>query len=516
MLQKKMDAQSRGHSGDDVHVPYRNSLMTTVLKDSLGGNCMTRMVATIRVEDDYLYESIFTCKFAMRVAMIKNTVRKNESTDPAIVIQRLKRENSALKAEIAMLRGEDVKDLLSEEEVEHCRKITKQYLEGGSEENSLVVGNRLMIEKCFSFLKIFYKEKIGNDKGKRGDKEIEPGLNSEDKLRFQDEIMKLKLILQQRENEIVILLNLINKKGGGGGGNPAGMDVVFDNDGYTDPGMEKLTFPSSDQPNSPQNKKFSKKNQSPENSQNTEPKYGVTHKPWSQIESASLNPSQNNSKYQNPDTAKLKEINKLLKAPIQVTKDQLMNRHSCMEMFRRSYRKMDALNEDMLLLKQLFSKGQEKTQEVKKYRSEIEYLKNKIEDVRKMQALRGISSGNEIGKSQEEEELQKMIEIKKKNYRETMSDVKDTKNEISRLKLTLENAREKMQRDFEKWLYLMMKDKGISSQKNLKSNSQILEERAPTRDATAQDSVGKKVNRRIIRVWGQNSLRGEVGLRMMR
>lgn len=35
-----------------VHVPYRNSLMTMVLRDSLGGNCRTVMVATISPEQE--------------------------------------------------------------------------------------------------------------------------------------------------------------------------------------------------------------------------------------------------------------------------------------------------------------------------------------------------------------------------------------------------------------------------------------------------------------------------------
>ena len=33
-----------------THIPYRNSMMTSVLRDSLGGNCMTTMVATLSAE----------------------------------------------------------------------------------------------------------------------------------------------------------------------------------------------------------------------------------------------------------------------------------------------------------------------------------------------------------------------------------------------------------------------------------------------------------------------------------
>jgi kinesin family protein 6/9 len=32
------------------HIPYRNSMMTSVLRDSLGGNCMTTMIATCAID----------------------------------------------------------------------------------------------------------------------------------------------------------------------------------------------------------------------------------------------------------------------------------------------------------------------------------------------------------------------------------------------------------------------------------------------------------------------------------
>ena len=49
-------------------------MMTTVLRDSLGGNCCTAMVATISPSADQLPESIATCRFAQRVAQISNQV----------------------------------------------------------------------------------------------------------------------------------------------------------------------------------------------------------------------------------------------------------------------------------------------------------------------------------------------------------------------------------------------------------------------------------------------------------
>ena len=63
--------------GENVHIPYRESLMTTVLRDSLGGNCKTKMIATMSPLETDMDKSISTCKFAMRVALIKNDLLRN-------------------------------------------------------------------------------------------------------------------------------------------------------------------------------------------------------------------------------------------------------------------------------------------------------------------------------------------------------------------------------------------------------------------------------------------------------
>lgn len=57
-----------------LHVPYRNSMVTTALRDSLGGNCRTVMVANVTGAAGQLNESISTCRFAQRVALVSNEV----------------------------------------------------------------------------------------------------------------------------------------------------------------------------------------------------------------------------------------------------------------------------------------------------------------------------------------------------------------------------------------------------------------------------------------------------------
>jgi kinesin family protein 6/9 len=220
-LQKKMNAPDP----EKYFVPYRNSLMTMVLRDSLGGNCKTKMISNIHVEEDYLDESISTCNFAMRVAMIKNTVTKNEAMDPNIIIQRLKRENQELKAEIMMLKGSSAKEELTNDDILQCQKIVKEYLQNRDPTQKIVLSDMMMIHQCFYELKLMMNSQStgikaldypGSKKGLESSGVREVLVENTEKVKkLEDEILKLKMILKQRENEIMIFLNLMNKKGQG-------------------------------------------------------------------------------------------------------------------------------------------------------------------------------------------------------------------------------------------------------------------------------------------------------------
>eukprot|EP01025_Chloroclados_australasicus_P019901 TRINITY_DN20933_c0_g1_i2.p1 TRINITY_DN20933_c0_g1~~TRINITY_DN20933_c0_g1_i2.p1 ORF type:complete len:926 (+),score=77.13 TRINITY_DN20933_c0_g1_i2:189-2966(+) len=61
----------------DQHVPYRSSKLTHYLKDSIGGNCKTTLVACCWGNREQLNETLSTCRFADRMSKIHVTANKN-------------------------------------------------------------------------------------------------------------------------------------------------------------------------------------------------------------------------------------------------------------------------------------------------------------------------------------------------------------------------------------------------------------------------------------------------------
>jgi kinesin family protein 18/19 len=58
-------------------VPYRDSKLTRILKDSLGGSTKTFMITCISLEHRHFEETIHTLNYASRAKMIQTTVSKN-------------------------------------------------------------------------------------------------------------------------------------------------------------------------------------------------------------------------------------------------------------------------------------------------------------------------------------------------------------------------------------------------------------------------------------------------------
>ena len=88
---------SSGKEGKQVFVPYRDSKITWLLKDSIGGNARTIMIATISPADVNYGETLRTLRYANRAKNIINRPTVNE--DPNVrIIKDLRAEIARLKA----------------------------------------------------------------------------------------------------------------------------------------------------------------------------------------------------------------------------------------------------------------------------------------------------------------------------------------------------------------------------------------------------------------------------------
>ncbi|KAL0850869.1 hypothetical protein ABMA28_006780 [Loxostege sticticalis] len=115
----KLADQSSGKPNKDKFVPYRDSVLTWLLKDNLGGNSKTVMVATISPAADNYEETLSTLRYADRAKRIVNHAVVNEDPN-ARIIRELRQEVEALKEMLKHATGspvgEDVHEQLAQSE----------------------------------------------------------------------------------------------------------------------------------------------------------------------------------------------------------------------------------------------------------------------------------------------------------------------------------------------------------------------------------------------------------------
>ncbi|XP_069325850.1 kinesin-like protein KIF18A [Eulemur rufifrons] len=85
------------------HIPYRNSKLTRLLKDSLGGNCQTIMIAAVSPSSVFYDDTYNTLKYANRAKDIKSSLKSNVLNLDNHITQYVKICNEQ-KAEILLLK----------------------------------------------------------------------------------------------------------------------------------------------------------------------------------------------------------------------------------------------------------------------------------------------------------------------------------------------------------------------------------------------------------------------------
>ncbi|KAL6657518.1 hypothetical protein ACP70R_005298 [Stipagrostis hirtigluma subsp. patula] len=89
-------------NGKSRHVPYRDSRLTFLLQDSLGGNSKTTIVANVSPSICSSSETLTTLKFAQRAKMIQNNAKVNEDASGDVMV--LQRQIEELKDQLTCLK----------------------------------------------------------------------------------------------------------------------------------------------------------------------------------------------------------------------------------------------------------------------------------------------------------------------------------------------------------------------------------------------------------------------------
>ncbi|NXY42089.1 KIF6 protein, partial [Ceuthmochares aereus] len=386
------------------HIPYRNSMMTSVLRDSLGGNCMTTMIATLSIDKRNIDESISTCRFAQRVALIKNEAVLNEEVDPRLMIIQLKNEIQELKDELALVTGKQRTSELSQEELLQLDESIEIFLKGNDPDSSLDVGADMRkIKYCFIRLKQLLNQSKVSDKKLLQHTSEEKGTTESE-----DELKNLKELLQQRNNEINILVSMIKKE------KKKAQDALFQLNAASAGStvLEQSCSINLDESRSPS--------------------------------------SSSNLKEAKHFTSSFHRLSLLCR---KTGGKMSLGCHEAFEVFKQDHADSITIEDHKQLLKQRFAEAKCLGEQLNEVRDRINRLKGAITQRHIQRAALAVSSpSEELNKLDPvEEKLRRQIEEGKQSYKTMFNRLKGLKIEIEHLQLLMEKAKMKLQKDFEVW-----------------------------------------------------------------
>jgi len=190
--------------GKTRHVHYRDSKLTFILRDSLGGNAKTYIIANIHPSAKCFGETLSTLNFARRAKMIKNKAIINEDvsgnvTELQLEIKKLKELVAQLKAGVP--RGESATDSDENEDLTERKVLAK-------DRKKSLDGNALQWKEMMLHA-ITEREKAESDKQVLQDKvqKLEELCGRKEKF-----LQSTKMIVKLRESHIARLERLRKKE----------------------------------------------------------------------------------------------------------------------------------------------------------------------------------------------------------------------------------------------------------------------------------------------------------------
>ena len=408
-LEKVVVALSDG----DPHVPYRDSVMTMLLKDSLGGNCATAMVATVSPEFEHVFEGISTCRFALRIASVRNFQFANEETDPKLVIKRLREENRALREELKLARGDadGGRETLTESELARLRGDVERFCgdDDAPPEALDLGGSVLKIRAAMGFFRKLVNAARASGCTKPSHGVYETGTNDNDN--ESTEAARLADVVRRRDDEIKALVAMLEKRDAGK--TPPEATRRVSTLGGSDAGT------------------------------GDEPSSSISAKP----------PVKPSTPEATPEAT--------LHLP---PRRRFADRNAAFEHFKRAHAARGAVEANKKTLREQYATAKKLGEAVNASRTAIASMKSDIEKARVKRAFfaeeptacdTGDHAHDETrtayGDSNETRALLQKVDEEKRAYKKNYDALRDLKKEIERVQSMLERSRGRVMREFEDW-----------------------------------------------------------------
>jgi len=223
-LAEQTKSKKKKKGGD--FVPYRDSVLTWLLRENLGGNSRTAMIAAISPADINYDETLSTLRYADRAKQIKCNAVVNEDPN-AKLIRDLKAEVSRLQQ---VLKSEGLESLIKSSLVLGTKNKTSTTKTTNTEKNNFVQSDRVqkMIEndpenvKQVNFVKTIEAVKANEDlqKIKLEERNALDRLRETEKIieqlneTWEEKLEKTEIIRRQRENTLAELGVSLREDGG--------------------------------------------------------------------------------------------------------------------------------------------------------------------------------------------------------------------------------------------------------------------------------------------------------------
>ena len=114
--------------GNISHIPYRDSKLTRLLEDSLGGNCITTLITMISPCQSFINETLSSLCFAKRAKKIKNRPKIN---------QRINRHQALIKQYEIILRNMK-EELIKKDEIINDNKLLEEINQLNEDKNNIM------------------------------------------------------------------------------------------------------------------------------------------------------------------------------------------------------------------------------------------------------------------------------------------------------------------------------------------------------------------------------------------